>query len=313
MYPTEDAPYYGIFVKEQKMAVCRFHNDVDYTVVFIDGRKDKLTYLKSINKIHKIINENEFDLIHVHYGFAGLFLLKKLKKNIPILITLHGGDIQIEQGKKIQVFFTKRILKRANAAVTLNERMDKIVRDYVKKTYIVPCSVNTDIFSPGKQRKNQSEEDIKIVFPSDKTRFVKNYPLFEKVIAVLIERYNIDCRTFEVKNMSRAQVSELYRSSDIMILTSFSEGSPQVVKEAMACNLPVVSTNVGDVSFLLDGVKDSAVSNTMSEIELAELAFDVLNNRIDGIDGRKKIFQLGLDDKSISDKLYSIYKKLIDG
>ena len=104
MYPTEDAPYYGIFVKEQKMAVCRFHNDVDYTVVFIDGRKDKLTYLKSINKIHKIINENEFDLIHVHYGFAGLFLLKKLKKIFPYLSLCMVGISKLNRERKSKSF-----------------------------------------------------------------------------------------------------------------------------------------------------------------------------------------------------------------
>lgn len=111
--------------------------------------------------------------------------------------------------------------------------------------------------------------------------------------------------------MSRIEVATLYQNADLMIMTSISEGSPQVVKEAMACNLPVISTNVGDVAHLLENVKNSAVANKMDAEELAFLAYQSLNNQISGIDGREKIFQMLLNDQSIAQKIYNIYLSLL--
>lgn len=313
MYPCDDAPAYGIFVKEQENAVCNEYPNIHYTIAFINGRFSKKEYITSIFRIRKLIREKNFDLIHVHYGFSGLFLLLgKLPKKIPVLVTLHGGDIQAEQGKTIQVWFTKQILKRANAAITLNEKMDKIVRKYVKDTRIIPCSVNTEVFLPAPIPKIVNlKEKIHIIFPSDRNRLVKNYPLFEQTISILQNKYKLECQISEVKNMSRLEVSKLYQKADLMIMTSISEGSPQVVKEAMACNLPVISTNVGDVSFLLENVRNSAVAQTMNAEELAYLAYQALTNQIEGINGRDKILQMKLDDKSIAQKIYKTYSLLL--
>lgn len=308
MYPTPQAPYYGIFVKEQMEAICKVHKDVSFTVFFIDGRKSKMEYIKSIFAIHKLINENEFDLIHIHYGLSGLFLLKKLRKNIPVVITLHGGDIQKEQGKKIQVFLTKLILKKTDLAITLNNKMDAIAKQCIPLTKIIPCSVDINTFTPFEKKTIQNTK--RIIFPSDRSRVVKNYPLFESVIELLKSKYKIQCSTIEIKNMSRSEVSSLYSTSDLMIMTSISEGSPQVIKEAMACNLPIVSTNVGDVSCLLKDVKNSAVSDSMDAEILAELAYQALNNKIEGISGRDKIMQMRLDDNSIGESLFDIYNQL---
>lgn len=309
MYPTNDTPYYGIFVKEQ-IDIMRKYHDVDLDVFFIDGRIDKLQYLKTISKIKTRINNGSYDLIHVHYGFSGLFLLSVRKFAIPVIVTLHGGDIQIEQGKKCQVYFTKKILRKTNTAIVLNEEMNDIVKRYVKNIFCIPCSVNTELFHEGVNKNNSIKH---IVFPSDKNRKIKNYPLFSKTIEILRLKYKVNCNTYEVSNMSREQVSNLFQHSDILLMTSISEGSPQVVKEALACNLPVVTTAVGDVRTLLDGVKGCAVANNHDAEELAELVFKSLNNKIDGsLTPREKIFKLGLDDKSISNQIYKVYQKTID-
>lgn len=311
MYPDKVHPYYGIFVSEQITAIHRKH-PITYDVFFIDGRKDKTSYLKSVHAIHRQIEQNHYDLIHVHYGFSGLFLLKKLKKKIPVVITLHGGDIQVEQGKWIQVFFTKHILKHADIAITLNDRMDVIAKQLTKNTVKIPCSVNTDLFKPSDIKKpSGNSHEYTIVFPSDKTRMVKNYPLFAKTVEILQSEYKLICKEVELKNMSREEVTNLYQHADLMLMTSISEGSPQVVKEAMGCNLPIVSTKVGDVDYLLDGVRSSAVASQMDAEELAKKVYLSLNNQIKGIDGREKLFQLGLDDSSVADKIYAIYSALL--
>lgn len=317
MYPTADRPYFGIFVKEQIDAIKKYHPNVDYDFYCIEGGgvngKSKwlslINYLKSVWEIDKLLRKRRYDMVHVQYGFSGLYLLNPFHKRTPVLVTLHGGDIQPEQKKQFQVFATRKILRKASFAITLNERMDGIVRHYIKSTKIIPCSIDSSLFEPSLNKNRNSDKPL-IVFPSKRERFEKNYPLFEETITLLKSQYGIDSETIELKNMSREEVKELYQNADLLLMTSLSEGSPQVVKEAMACNLPVVSTPVGDVRVLLNGVKGSAVSEQHDAHELARLANDSLSGKLDGINGSDQIKILGLDSKTVSDKIYDIYQML---
>lgn len=309
MYPTNDRPNYGIFVKEQVEAVKNSFPDVEYDIYYIEGQSNRLSYPKSIFEISRLINRNDYDLVHVHYGLSGLFLLYPFRKKLPVIMTLHGGDIQIEQGKIIQVFITKQLLKLADVVIALNDRMVTIAKRYCENVVKIPCSVNMDLFTPCKHRTSiHAKKKIVMVFPSSHDRIVKNYSLFMKTIDELKEKYEIDCREIELKNMTRQQVADTYRSADMMLMTSFSEGSPQVVKEAMACDLPIISTKVGDIDFLLDGVADSGWVDSFNSSLLCKKIIDVIDGKVLGVNGRKKIIDLGLDDESIAGEIYHVYK-----
>lgn len=309
MFPTNQSPYYGIFVKEQVDSIKRYHDDVNIDVFYIDGISSSWNYLKTIPSLINKSNSGNYDLVHIHYGLAGLFTLFAYSIKIPIVVTLHGGDIQIDQGKTIQVALTKRILKKATYAITLNDKMDDVVKQYCHNTVQCPCSVNTDVFKDV-YVVHDCVEEKRIIFPSDRNRWVKNFPLFETVLSILERKYGIKTSFKEVKNMNREEVCHLFNESDLLIMTSRSEGSPQVVKEAMACNLPIVTTPVGDVHYLLSGVKNSIVCNSHDADEIASCAVSILANNQKKSTGREKIFALGLDDCSISNKIYSVYSNL---
>lgn len=307
MYPSSEMPYYGIFVAEQVQALRTYHPDLEFDIYNICGNSHKTSYLKSITEVYKKIKCCRFDLIHIHYGFSGLFLLNPfLKIDIPIILTLHGGDILPEQGKSFQVFCTRRIIKKVTAAITLNERMDSIAKKLCPNTSIIPCSVDTSCFVPSTTNK-KTKNFPTIIFPSSPTRQVKNYPLFKETIELLSKEYQTTCREVALENMSREEISSVMQEADLMLMTSISEGSPQVVKEAMACNLPVVSTNVGDVQTLLEGVEGSGWTDEHSPISLAKLAHASLNGLIKGKKPREKVLELGLDAKSTADKIYQLY------
>ncbi len=307
MFPDKKSPCYGIFIKEQIETIMKYHS-IDYDIYFIDGRKNKWNYIKSISKIHNMILHNKYDLIHIHYGLAGLFLLKKMRNKIPVVITLHGGDIQKTQKKYIQVFLTKKILKKIDFAITLNDKMNDEVKQFVARTEVIPCSIDTELFIPPVNRSRNTP--LKVIFPSSKERIEKNYSLFKEVLNLYKQKYSIDLQCIELNKKSRQQVVELFQIADVMLMTSYSEGSPQVVKEAMACNLPVISTKVGDVDYLLNGVKGSSVVDNKAT-SLSEALFLSLNGQISGIEGRERLIELGLDDKTIASRIYSLYKSLI--
>lgn len=314
MYPTQANPYYGIFVLEQKNAIIKYFPNVEFGIYNIRGNIDKKEYLRSLNRVYDIIEKEGYDIVHIHYGFSGLFLLNPFRKcKVPVVVTLHGGDIQAEQGKTVQVFFTKRILKYADYAITLNERMDRIAQMYIKKTAIVPCSTDTDFFTPPMTRLPLTgKTTINVIFPSAHSRIVKNYPLFCEVVKIMKKKYDITCIETELNSMTREQVRDIYGRSDVMLMTSISEGSPQVVKEAMSCNLPVITTKVGDVDLLLEGVAGSGWVFPHDANLLADKLYDSILGKIVGKTPREKIFELGLDNKKVATKIYSIYKEVLE-
>lgn len=310
IYPTKERPYHGIFVYEQMLAIKRLHPDVHYDVYYINGFKGKKQYLKSLLEVTNKINKGNYDLVHIHYGLAGMFLFSPFVKHLPIITTFHGSDIQPKGGNgKLSVFISKFVAKHSNVAIVLNDNMDSMIKPYCSNTHMIPCAVDFNIFKP--MDKTEFYDKVQIVFPSNHERQVKNYPLFCETLNILRKKYNIVAEEHELKNMTRQQIAQLYSNVDLLLMTSRSEGSPQAVKEAMCCNLPCVSTPVGDVNILLEDVKDSYVSKEHNAEELARLVVDSLSHRKNGILGRVKAIQLQLDDKSVANKVYELYCSVI--
>lgn len=317
MYPDAMRPYNGIFVAEQMAAIKRYHPDVNFDVYYIEGEnKGKTEYLKSIFHINRKIRHGCYDLVHIHFGLSGLYMLAPFRKHLPTIVTFHGSDIQPAGGNgRLTIGISRRVARLADTCITLNPNMDLMARQYNANTFIVPCAVNTSVFKPlakvnsGKGEKKQGEKKI-IVFPCNHNMAVKNYPLFCQVLGKLRTTYDIDCEERELNGLSRAQVAELFNGADLLLMTSHSEGSPQAVKEAMACDLPIVSTPVGDVADLLYNVKDCYVARSHDADELAELAARALaHNSTKGIVGSNKIIQMQLDERSVADRIYKIYEQ----
>lgn len=310
VYPSEDHPYHGIFVKEQMKAIKRLHPDVEFDVFYINGFGGKGEYFWSIWKVSSHINKHNYDLVHIHYGLAGMYLYWPFVKKVKTLVTFHGSDIQPKGGNgKISMIISRHAAKKADAAIILNDDMDAMVKLYCPNTHMIPCAVDVNTFQP--MAKTEKHEKVQVVFPSNHERQVKNYPLFCEVMSILKEKYGIEAEERELKNMTRKEIAQLYSNADVLLMTSKSEGSPQAVKEAMSCNLPCVSTPVGDVKVLLDGVKDSYVSNEHNAEELAALIVKSLKRDGKGFSGREQIFKLGVNEDAVANKVYELYVKLI--
>ena len=310
VYPSEGHPYHGIFVKEQMAAIKRLHPDVEFDVYYINGFGGKGEYFKSIWKVSSHISKHNYDLVHIHYGLAGMYLYWPFVKKGKTLVTFHGSDIQPNGGNgMISVTVSRHAAKKADAAIILNDDMDTMVKPYCANTHMIPCAVDVNTFLP--MTKTGKHDRVQAVFPSNHERQVKNYPLFCEVMSILKEKYGIEVEERELKNMTRKEIAQLYSNADILLMTSKSEGSPQAVKEAMACNLPCVSTPVGDVNVLLNGVKDSYVSKEHNAEELAALVVKSLKRDGQGISGREQILKLGVDEDSVANKVYGLYMKLV--
>ena len=98
-------------------------------------------------------------------------------------------------------------------------------------------------------------------------------------------------------------------AADILLLTSKWEGSPNIVKEAMACNIPVVATKVGDIEYLFGNIEGYYYMDSDAD-KLAEKINNGLNNDIKP-NGLQRIIDLKLDSESIAYKFLQFYNELI--
>lgn len=262
-------------------------------------------YLKNIKKVRININEFKPDIIHAHYSLSG-FVVSLTFPNRPVVVSLMGSDvnsigiINLFFLKFFATFFWDRIIVKS-------EQMKKKIG--FKGSYIIPNGVNFDKFKLIDKNKARDylkwEEGKKhIIFASDPNRFEKNFNLALSAIK-LIENLNIEIHF--LKGIKFEEMNYYYNAADLLLLTSLYEGSPNVVKEAMACNCPIVSTDVGDVKQIIGNTKgcfvvDFEINNVANAIEKAI-------NFGSRTDGRSAI--INLKSEVIAEKIVKVYESTI--
>jgi len=265
-------------------------------------------YLKNIPRLRKYLKNNQFDIIHAHYSLSAI--LTSISGANPVVASLMGTDVKANQVFRILSkifirFFWKEVIVKS-------EDMKQSLRlDDVK---IIPNGVNMERFCPIEKHTAlmQLKWDMSkkhLLFASDPERPEKNFQLTHEAIELLTDEPDLELHF--LKDISNEMVPVFLNAADILILTSLWEGSPNVIKEAMACNCPVVSTGVGDVEWVLGDVEGCYVASfdprsVADKIKLA-LTFSKTKGKTSG---RERIFKLGLDSKTIAYKLVEIYEEI---
>ena len=273
---------------------------IEYDTYFIEGR-GILGYLKNYSSMIKKIKSYQPSMIHAHYGLSGL--LASLQRKIPIVTTFHGSDINVKSNRVFSYIASK--LSAENIFVHENQPA-KI--NYKDKIHVIPCGVNGKIFFPldkHEARKKLSLEKNKKygLFTGSFENAIKNYPLAKEAI---IKSSN-EIELLELKDYTREEVCLLMNAVDFLLMTSFTEGSPMVIKEAMCCNCPIVSVDVGDVQSVIAKTENCYVSIYNSE-ELSQY-IDMVLVLDERTQGRENIEKYSLDKIAI--KVFQIYKKVI--
>ena len=134
----------------------------------------------------------------------------------------------------------------------------------------------------------------------------ENYPLLKEGID-LLKRDDIE--VLEMKGLSRLQISKILSACDLFALPTKSEGSPQALKEAMACNCPIIATDVADIKHLLGDLDGhylcSFDPNDVAEKLKLALSFNKRTN------GRERIIELGLTNDLVAKRLVEIYQEVL--
>lgn len=262
MYPHAEQPGSGAFVSHQVQQLEALGHHV--TVVHVRGYRSKWQYLAGALDVLRETWRRHYDLVHVHYGVTGVCAL--LRWGTPLVVTLHGSDIL--RGR-VQPFVSRLIARVADATVVVSPEIARRCPGTV-----IPCGVDLDTFAPTDpaiaRRELGLPQDSKIVlFPFNPDRRVKRYDVAAAAVEVVRSR-GVAASLVAVWNVPNGQMPLYYSAADVMVLCSDSEGSPTSVKEALACGLPVVSTDVGDIRSLMGDIAGTEIcAQTVTAIAAA--------------------------------------------
>ncbi len=317
MYPTGDNPAYGAFVKSQIDSIARAGHGVE--VLFIDGRKSAWNYLAAVRRLRKMVSDGSYDLIHAHYGLSGM--VARTQRGCPVVVSFCGDDLLGSSNGRGGITFKSRVLvwlgqllaRSADGVILKSEHMKERLAftSARSKAVVIPNGVDMEMFRPLDRAVARKKLGLRpagryVLFACPPHETVKRYDL--ATAAVAVAKHTCPDVELVVLHGKPQEVVPLYMNAcDVMLLTSDSEGSPNVVKEAMACNLPVVSVDAGDAWQVIDGARHCH----RAVREAADLA-DKLGRVLEAgerSDGRAHIEHLGLD--AVAARVVEVYHKVL--
>lgn len=295
------------FVEEQKEALLREGVEV---IDYAHTAHGVVNYLKWVPKLRSAIKEIKPEVVHAHFGLTGLMAgLAAIGTGVPVVVTYHGCDIN---DKKLRPF-SRMAMRLAAWNIFVSKR--QMVNAYgtearvskAKKRCLMPCGINSKLFDA--EHVDDAWFDAKfgkgekVLFASDFGQDVKDPALAKAVIALV---NNVEL--IELKGYTREQVVTLMYKCKAMLLTSIREGSPQVVKEALASGCPIVSVDVGDVAERVEGLEGCYVIKSREPKELAEALEKAM--AFGRTKGRERLLADGLDNEQVAQRLIEIYKQV---
>lgn len=262
-------------------------------------------YLRNIVSIKRHLKSYRYDVIHAHYSYVGIVSAIALFPR-RIIVSLMGSDTKANRFTKLLLhlfsscIWAKTIVKSSQMSIGLSK----------KNTRVIPNGVDFAVYKPyqkdeamGKVGFDGTKKHV-VFFLSHADRVEKNSPLAIKAMNHFDDK-EVDFHI--VPYIQPDLVPFVLNAADVLLLTSYYEGSPNIVKEAMACCTPIVSTKVGDVQRIVTNTEGCylcsyEVSDVVDKIQLA-LSFGGRTS------GRENITYL--DSKIISQQLISLYKEAL--
>lgn len=242
----------------------------------------------------------DYDLVHANYGLTGPPALAQPRH--PVVLSLWGTDLLGRYGR-----VSRFCARHSDATVVMSERMADALDAPCE---VVPHGVDLELFHPMDRAAARAEvgwtDGHQVLFPYPPDRPVKNYDRAERVVRRARERLDDPVRLRTVQGEPHDRMPVYMNAADALLLTSDHEGSPNVVKEAMACRLPVVSTDVGDVPERLDGVTPSTVTDDDDALVAGLVAALDADCRSDGREAAREV-----SVERMGERLLAIYRRVV--
>jgi teichuronic acid biosynthesis glycosyltransferase TuaC len=299
MYPGPARPSSGTFVQHQADYLRKAGHRVD--VLNIGKRRSPFKYFRSIFDVVSRTRTNLYDVVHAHYGLSGFPAL--FRSCAPLVITLHGSDALVG---RVEPLISKVVCSLADAVIVVSRGIASRI-----KGEIIPCGIDMEIFQPrdraaARARLGLPQKGKLVLFPFDPRRKVKRFELAKAAVERLGDPA---IQILAVDGKPNTEMPWYYSAADVIVLSSESEGSPTSVKEALSCNLPVVSTDVGDVREIMDGIEGCEICDGSAE-SLGEGLRRVLD-RVRNHPFAARQSMLRYDERNVVAAIIRVYERAI--
>jgi teichuronic acid biosynthesis glycosyltransferase TuaC len=312
-WPTEDLPFGASYLVRQVDFLKRSGLSVD--VFSFRGNKRPLNYLKAWWSLRNRLRDKSYDLLHAQFGQSGLLAFPR---RLPLVVTFHGCDIQGVRCADGAISIAGRLLQllchavavRAEGVVIVSERMRRYLPASLDAA-VIPTGLDFAAMALVPKHKARRELGLNpserlVLFVGKPDEAVKRYWLAEQSVEVLSQR--LPARLIVGWGMPQQRIFLLMNACDALVITSIQEGSPNIVKEALAFNLPVVSLDIGDVPQRLEGIEGCEICpDELPETIAAALERVLRRGR--RIRGRETVSSL--DEGLLTDRLINVYQTVL--
>jgi teichuronic acid biosynthesis glycosyltransferase TuaC len=313
-WPEPGVPRTTAFIRRQAEFVERA--GVNLEVFAFRGGKNPYNYVRAWARLRRMLRTRAYDLIHAQFGQSGLLAFPK---RIPLVVTFRGSDVlgivrdrdghHSGTGKVLQRA-SRFVARHADAIILVSGHLGNALNSRVP-THVIPSGIDLDLFRPMPQDEARKKLGLDpreklVLFVGRPSQARKRFGLAKNAFELLNAR--VPARLVVAWNVQHEQIPLYMNACDVLVFTSMQEGSPNVVKEALACNLPVVSVKVGDVPDRLRGITGCELCDDDQPATIAAALERALRRgqRIDGVSAVRQ-----LDENMLTAKVLSVYQSVL--
>lgn len=320
IYPTAENSAFRPYVDEQIKSLRNIGVNVD--VMYVDrAGKGMRVYLGLGRTIGKRVKDFNPDLVHCMYGGVLADQVTRKVRDRPTAVTFRGSDLYGEYfcgllRRKIAAFGVRgsyRAARRAGGVIVVSKNLRDMLPENVdgSKVRIIPDGMDLKLFRPlnredCRHRLKWHPDRYHILFPANSSSPVKR-PYLAWGAVETARSWGIPAEIHHLSAVPHSEVPVWVNAADVLILTSWHEGSPNVVREALACNVPVISVDVGDVRERIEGIAGCYIASPDTRDLTRKLRFTYEGPR--RIKGRSKIQELSLECTAL--RLERFYSKVL--
>jgi glycosyltransferase involved in cell wall biosynthesis len=312
-WPTPEFGGGATFVVRQVNFLRRAGIDVD--VFAFRGNKKLRNYLMAWKRLQGQLKQRRYDLMHAQFGQSALL---SWPKRVPLVVTFRGCELLGDKGPDGRTTRAGKILQRlcrmaaahADAVIVVSEHMGSCLPSSIRP-HVIPSGLDFDLLrclpKPEARRLlGLPAADRLVLFVGSPEEPRKRYDLAHRAVAILNQA--LPAKLIVAWHKPYENIPFFRSACDVLAFTSLQEGSPNVVKEALACNLPVVSVAVADVPLRLRGISGCEVCAD-DRPETIAAALERVLRRGQRIQGREAVQHL--DERLMTAKLIEIYRSVL--
>jgi len=313
-WPTDEHPEWVPFLVSEVHALRELGIEID--VFAFRGAMQPNNYLQAWREVHKKLTRGTYNLVHAQFGQSAIPAI--YPKRVPMVVTFRGSDlngIQNAKGRQTTTGFALQKIsqlgaRQADHIILVSQRLARFLPKHCNYS-VVPTGIDLGLFQPipYKDARKRLGIDLNtkyVLFVGEPKNRIKRFELAEAAVTSI--NNSLGAKLLLANGVPPEEMPLYMNAANVLLITSLHEGSPNIVKEALACNLPVVSVDVGDVRERLSGVEGSVVCKD-DQPETISCDLEYVLNSGKTINSRSSMSQL--DIRKTAKRISQIYQEAL--